>query len=147
MKEGSEYTIEFSFRVQRDVVLGLKFLNLVYKMGMRVDKQTHVIGSFAPQADAHVFALDSMVAPSGMLARGKYRARSKFVDDDGTVHLDFEYNLSARPPPRAAYPPPGPCADGKRGGEGDAGGPAVAPPLRCSGAHSRPPADIKKSWD
>lgn len=99
LKEGTEYVIEFRFRVQRDVVMGLKFFNLIYKMGVRVDKQTHVIGSFAPAAEPHVFALDPMVAPSGMLARGKYRTRSKFVDDDGTVHLDFEYLLRASQAP------------------------------------------------
>lgn len=122
LKEGTNYVIEFTFRVQRDVVLALKFFNLVYKMGVRVDKQTHVIGSFAPAPEPHVFALDPMVAPSGMLARGKYRTRSKFVDDDGTVHLDFEYLLRASRSPGAGATP-------------------LTRPV------PRPPPDIKKNWD
>lgn len=30
-------------------------------------------------------------APSGMMARGHYNAVSKFLDDDNTNHLQFEW--------------------------------------------------------
>lgn len=31
-------------------------------------------------------------APSGMLARGTYGVRSRMIDDDATVFLDFEWS-------------------------------------------------------
>jgi hypothetical protein len=35
-------------------------------------------------------------APSGMLARGVYKAVSKFVDDDEHTHLKFEWSFEIR---------------------------------------------------
>lgn len=32
-------------------------------------------------------------APSGMLARGHYNVRSRFVDDDGHIHLEFQWSF------------------------------------------------------
>lgn len=32
-------------------------------------------------------------APSGMMARGHYNAVSKFLDDDNTNHLQFEWSF------------------------------------------------------
>jgi Rho GDP-dissociation inhibitor len=33
-------------------------------------------------------------APSGMLARDRYSAVSKFVDDDNKTHLQFEWSFT-----------------------------------------------------
>jgi Rho GDP-dissociation inhibitor len=30
-------------------------------------------------------------APSGMLARGSYKVKSRFIDDDGQCHLEWEW--------------------------------------------------------
>lgn len=35
-------------------------------------------------------------APSGMLARGKYDAVSRFVDDDNDEHLIFEWTFEIK---------------------------------------------------
>ena len=40
MKEGSTYNFATSFVVQHDVCMGLKYNLFVYKMGVRVDKQS-----------------------------------------------------------------------------------------------------------
>jgi hypothetical protein len=56
-----------------------------------------MLGSYAPgQNNEKKFPLEE--APSGMLARGKYEARSKFTDDDGHSYLDFtwSFEVSAR---------------------------------------------------
>jgi Rho GDP-dissociation inhibitor len=50
--EGCKYKIEVTFRVQHDIVSGLKYTNAVYRKGVRVDKQTTMLGSFGPQGDA-----------------------------------------------------------------------------------------------
>jgi RHO protein GDP dissociation inhibitor len=51
-----------------------------------------MLGSYAPgQNNEKKFPLEE--APSGMLARGKYEARSKFTDDDGHSYLDFTWSF------------------------------------------------------
>lgn len=100
LKEGTPYRVVLRFRVQHDVVLGLKMLVTVTRAGLRVgtclgsrhralpfadaelrqrraDKQTHVVGSFPPREEPQEFALPPEVAPKGMLMRGDYRARCK----------------------------------------------------------------------
>lgn len=41
-------------------------------------------------------AVEMDTAPSGMLARGKYKAVSKFVDDDEQTHLQFEWSFEVK---------------------------------------------------
>lgn len=51
-----------------------------------------MLGSYAPgQTNEKKFPLEE--APSGLLARGKYEARSKFTDDDGKSYLDFTWSF------------------------------------------------------
>jgi len=51
-----------------------------------------MLGSYAPgKSNEKKFPLEE--APSGMLARGKYTARSKFTDDDGHSYLDFSWSF------------------------------------------------------
>jgi len=55
-----------------------------------------MLGSYAPgQTNEKKFPLEE--APSGMLARGKYEARSKFTDDDGHSYLDFSWSFEVLP--------------------------------------------------
>ena len=55
-----------------------------------------MLGSYAPgKTNEKKFPLEE--APSGMLARGKYEARSKFTDDDGHSYLDFAWSFEAWP--------------------------------------------------
>ena len=55
-----------------------------------------MLGSYAPgQNNEKKFPLEE--APSGMLARGKYEARSKFTDNDGHSYLDFDWSFEVIP--------------------------------------------------
>mmetsp|Transcript_12171 Transcript_12171/g.38608 ORF Transcript_12171/g.38608 Transcript_12171/m.38608 type:complete len:199 (-) Transcript_12171:101-697(-) len=99
LKEGSLYKIEVCFRVQHDIVSGLKYTNTVSRKGVRVDKQSSMIGSFGPQAEPHTVTFPRHgwdETPSGMMARGDYKAKSSFVDDDGQKHLEYEYSFSIK---------------------------------------------------
>jgi Rho GDP-dissociation inhibitor len=61
-----------------------------------VDRMEEMLGSYAPgQNNEKKFPLEE--APSGMLARGKYEARSKFTDDDGHSYLDFDWSFEVFP--------------------------------------------------
>ncbi|KAL6063516.1 Rho GDP-dissociation inhibitor 1 [Balamuthia mandrillaris] len=99
LKEKCEYKIQISFKVQHEIVAGLKFVNLVYRKGVRVAKEEEMLGSFPPQAESHVVVFPRHgwdEAPSGMLARGQYKGKHKFVDDDGQNHLEYEYAFAIK---------------------------------------------------
>ncbi|KAI8453315.1 immunoglobulin E-set [Phakopsora pachyrhizi] len=92
IKEGVEYSVEISFKVEGGVVSGVKYLQVVKRAGVRMDKLESMIGSYGPCDDLHVKRFVSEESPSGMLARsGTYLARSRVIDDDDTVWADFEF--------------------------------------------------------
>eukprot|EP01111_Echinosteliopsis_oligospora_P010000 TRINITY_DN302_c0_g1_i1.p2 TRINITY_DN302_c0_g1~~TRINITY_DN302_c0_g1_i1.p2 ORF type:complete len:227 (-),score=45.10 TRINITY_DN302_c0_g1_i1:800-1387(-) len=94
LKESCQYKIRVTFKVQHEIVSGLKYVNLVYRKGIKVDSSKQMIGSFGPQAKAHEVTFPRNgwdEAPSGMLSRGSYTAKSQFVDDDNSNHLEYEY--------------------------------------------------------
>ncbi|MBW0465044.1 hypothetical protein O181_004759 [Austropuccinia psidii MF-1] len=94
IKEGAEYSVEIAFQVQGGVVSGVKYLQVVKRAGVKLDKLESMIGSYGPSSDLHVKRFVSEEAPSGLLARsGTYSARSRVIDDDNTVWADFEWSF------------------------------------------------------
>jgi Rho GDP-dissociation inhibitor len=94
LKEASLYRFRVSFRVQHNVVLGLQIKNTVSKLGKELAKDVEMLGTYPPKNEFQFVDIpknDWNEAPSGMLARGEYKAHMKFVDDDSHCHLDFEY--------------------------------------------------------
>ncbi|CDS14242.1 hypothetical protein LRAMOSA06412 [Lichtheimia ramosa] len=96
IKEGVEYRMKVKFRVQHDVVSGLKYLQVVKRKGVRVDKTEEMIGSYGPAVEPYEKKFQLEEAPSGMLARGHYDARSKFVDDDGVTHVEWNWSFDIK---------------------------------------------------
>ncbi|EFR00257.1 rho GDP-dissociation inhibitor [Nannizzia gypsea CBS 118893] len=96
IKEGSRFRIKATFQVQHDVLSGLKYVQVVKRKGIRVSKDQEMLGSYAPNTtDKPVYEkkFNEEEAPSGILARGRYNAVSKFVDDDNIDHLKFEWTF------------------------------------------------------
>ncbi|CEG64634.1 Putative Rho-gdp dissociation inhibitor [Rhizopus microsporus] len=91
IKEGVEYRMKVKFRVQHDVVSGLKYLQVVKRKGIRVDKTEEMIGSYGPSANSYEKKFQLEEAPSGLLARGHYEAKSKFIDDDNVTHMEWTW--------------------------------------------------------
>jgi len=94
LKENCHYKIRVTFKVQHNIVSGLKYVNQVYRKGLPVAKDNQMLGSFAPQAQPYQVTFPRHgweEAPSGFISRGSYTAKSKFVDDDGETHLEYEY--------------------------------------------------------
>ncbi|KAM8930198.1 rho GDP-dissociation inhibitor 2 [Pelodytes ibericus] len=96
MKEGVEYKVKIHFKVNKDIVSGLKYLQNTYRTGMKVAKATFMVGSYGPRPDEYEFLTPMEEAPKGLLARGTYTNKSCFTDDDGHEHLKWEWNLSIR---------------------------------------------------
>jgi len=96
LKEGENWKISVSFRAQHNIVSGLKIENAVSKMGINVDKDVLVLGSYRPQKEPHSVTFPKIgwnEAPEGTLARGDYSAHMTFVDDDKKCHLKMEYGF------------------------------------------------------
>ncbi|CAG8522282.1 17642_t:CDS:2 [Cetraspora pellucida] len=107
IKEGVEYQMKVKFRIQHEVVCGLKYLQVVKRKGIKVDKTEEMIGSYGPNDEPYekkVGPHSSIVnghfmveeAPSGMFARGHYEAKSKFVDDDNYTHVEWNWSFDIK---------------------------------------------------
>lgn len=99
LKEGCEYKIQVKFRVQHEIVSGLKYVNLVYRKGVKAATEKEMLGSFGPNAEPHIVTFPRHGwndAPKGMLYRGSYTAKSAFIDDDQEKHLEYEYQFAIK---------------------------------------------------
>lgn len=96
IKEKSIYQLRIKFKVQHEIITGLKYLQGVKKAGITVDKMVEPMGSFAPCTDEKPFyerVFEEVEAPSGFLARGNYNAVSRFIDDDKVCHLEVPWSF------------------------------------------------------
>ncbi|KFY79686.1 hypothetical protein V499_01331 [Pseudogymnoascus sp. VKM F-103] len=93
LKEGCHYKISVTFRVQHEIISGLRSQTSTFRKGLRVAKDQQTLGSFGPQSKPHEVTFPRHgweEAPSGMLSRGSYTSRHKFADDDSVVHAEWE---------------------------------------------------------
>jgi Rho GDP-dissociation inhibitor len=96
IKEGVKYKFIISFRVQHDIVAGLKFVQKLSKMVLSETEEI-MIGSYPPASVPHVFEFPRhyyQEAPKGMMFRGRYHAQNQFIDSDGVNHLEFRYDIN-----------------------------------------------------
>ena len=96
IKEGVQYRLKVTFRIQHDVVSGLKYLHAVKRGPLRVDKMEEMVGSYGPNAEPYVKKFPLEEAPSGMMARGTYVVKSRFIDDDNNVHLEWTWQFAIK---------------------------------------------------
>lgn len=96
LKEGSRYSLKFTFRVTNNIVSGLRYTNTVWKTGVKVDSTKEMLGTFSPQAEAYTHQMPEETTPSGIFARGSYSARTKFIDDDNKCYLEINYTFDIR---------------------------------------------------
>ena len=96
MKEGSKFKFRITFRVNNQIVAGVKFVNSMTRM-LVSETDELMLGSYPPSSQAHVFEFpkwEYSEAPKGMLFRGKYQVNNAFIDSDKNKHLDFEYEFN-----------------------------------------------------
>ncbi|KAL2875703.1 rho GDP dissociation inhibitor [Colletotrichum sp. CLE4] len=96
IKEGCKFTMVAKFKVQHEILSGLQYVQVVKRKGIKVSKDSEMLGSYAPNTDkqtTYTKRFQEEDAPSGMLARGHYNAISSFVDDDKKTHLTFEWSF------------------------------------------------------
>ena len=95
LKEGSQFKFRISFRVQHEIVVGLKFVYVVSRL-MFSEKEELMIGSYPPGSAPFSFEFPKWeynTAPAGMMFRGKYKVRCCFYAN-GAVLTEFSYPLN-----------------------------------------------------
>nr|GEY41391.1 Rho GDP-dissociation inhibitor 1-like [Tanacetum cinerariifolium]GFA49340.1 Rho GDP-dissociation inhibitor 1-like [Tanacetum cinerariifolium] len=70
-----------------------KYINTVWKTGLKVDSSKQMLGTFSPQAEPYIHVMTEETTPSGMFARGSYSAKTKFLDDDNKCYLELNYTF------------------------------------------------------
>jgi Rho GDP-dissociation inhibitor len=96
LQEGCKYQIKIYFLVQRDIVVGLKYEQKVYRKGVQVSSMKQMMGSYGPKPEMQSFITQQEEAPTGLLMRGDYKIKSKFTDDDQNKYVSWEWNLSVK---------------------------------------------------
>ncbi|XP_029913732.1 rho GDP-dissociation inhibitor 1 isoform X1 [Myripristis murdjan] len=96
LKEGVEYKIKITFKVNKEIVSGLKYIQQTFRKGVKIDKSDYMVGSYGPRPQEYEFVTPLEEAPKGLLARGTYNIKSKFTDDDKCDHLSWEWNLTIK---------------------------------------------------
>ncbi|XP_078081882.1 rho GDP-dissociation inhibitor 1 [Mustelus asterias] len=94
LKEGVEYKIKISFKVNKEIVSGLKYIQTTQRAGITIDKTEYMVGSYGPRDSEYEFLTPQEEAPKGMMARGSYVIKSLFTDDDQHKHLSWEWQLN-----------------------------------------------------
>ncbi|KAF8558840.1 E set domain-containing protein [Imleria badia] len=96
IKEGVEYNVRITFKVNHSIISGVRYLQVVKRAGIKVDKLEQMLGSYGPHpnGEAYIKNFDPEESPSGVLARsGSYTVRSRVIDDDGEVYADWEWSF------------------------------------------------------
>uniref|UniRef100_A0A2K5DIR6 Rho GDP-dissociation inhibitor 1 n=1 Tax=Aotus nancymaae TaxID=37293 RepID=A0A2K5DIR6_AOTNA len=73
LKEGVEYRIKISFRVNREIVSGMKYIQHTYRKGVKIDKTDYMVGSYGPRAEEYEFLTPVEEAPKGPISPSHLR--------------------------------------------------------------------------
>ncbi|PIL37287.1 hypothetical protein GSI_00980 [Ganoderma sinense ZZ0214-1] len=94
IKEGVDFNVRINFKVNHSIISGVRYIQVVKRSGIKVDKMEQMLGSYGPHPKGEPYSkdFDTEESPSGMMARtGTYNVRSRVFDDDGEVYADWEW--------------------------------------------------------
>jgi Rho GDP-dissociation inhibitor len=94
IKEGVEYSVQITFKVNHSIISGVRYIQVVKRAGVKVDKMEQMLGSYGPSADPYTKTFFPEESPSGLLARsGTYNVKSAVVDDDGEKYAEWLWSF------------------------------------------------------
>ncbi|XP_033119037.1 rho GDP-dissociation inhibitor 1-like [Anneissia japonica] len=96
LKEGVEFQVQVIFRVNLEIVSGLRYHQSDSRKGIVVDKSSFMIGSYGPKIEPYQYLTPTTEAPKGMIARGHYIAKSSVLDDDRNRCLEWEWSFDIK---------------------------------------------------
>uniref|UniRef100_A0A2K5CH02 Rho GDP-dissociation inhibitor 1 n=1 Tax=Aotus nancymaae TaxID=37293 RepID=A0A2K5CH02_AOTNA len=74
LKEGVEYWIKISFRVNREIVSSMKYTQHTYRKGIKIDKTDYMVGSYGPRAEEYEFLTPVEEEPKGPISPSHLRS-------------------------------------------------------------------------
>ncbi|KAI0068922.1 E set domain-containing protein [Artomyces pyxidatus] len=89
VKEGADVFITFT--VNHSIVTGARYIQVVKRGGIKVEKVDAMLGSYGVQAEPRRVSVVQDEFPSGMLARGTYSVKSRVTDFDGGIFAEWEW--------------------------------------------------------
>ncbi|XP_077591158.1 rho GDP-dissociation inhibitor 2-like isoform X1 [Stigmatopora nigra] len=93
LQEGVKYRLKLHFKVNKEIVSGLKYHHVGFRKGVKMVKVSYMMGSFSPCENEHEFVFPADETPQGLLSRGLYQMESHFTDDDKNIYSAWEWNL------------------------------------------------------
>ncbi|EPZ35375.1 Rho GDP-dissociation inhibitor domain-containing protein [Rozella allomycis CSF55] len=66
VKEGIDFRLKVTFYVNNDVIPGLKYIQVMKRKGIKVDKMEEMIGSYGPSDEPYTKSFSPETLPSGM---------------------------------------------------------------------------------
>ncbi|ODQ78528.1 hypothetical protein BABINDRAFT_162734 [Babjeviella inositovora NRRL Y-12698] len=96
IKERSVYVMRVRFKIQHEIVTGMRYLQQAKKAGITVDKLDEPCGSFAPNTTDKPYyekVFEEVEAPGGIMGRGSLAVTAKFIDDDKNVHMTAKFTI------------------------------------------------------
>ncbi|XP_077412753.1 rho GDP-dissociation inhibitor 3 isoform X2 [Vanacampus margaritifer] len=96
LKEGVKYRLKIHFKVNKEIVAGLKYHHVSFRKGVKLDKVSYMMGSFCPRENEHEFVFPADETPQGLVSRGLYQIKSHFTDDDKNTYSDWDWNLDIK---------------------------------------------------
>ncbi|KAJ2916474.1 hypothetical protein MD484_g3892, partial [Candolleomyces efflorescens] len=89
IKEGVEYNVRITFKVNHSIISGVRYIQAVKRGPVTVDKLEQMLGSYGPNpsGEPYIKNFEPEESPSGMIARsGTYNVKSRVIDDDGEIY-------------------------------------------------------------
>uniref|UniRef100_UPI0037E8F3E2 rho GDP-dissociation inhibitor 3 n=1 Tax=Semicossyphus pulcher TaxID=241346 RepID=UPI0037E8F3E2 len=96
LQEGATFRLKIDFKVNREIVSGLRYHHVTSRKGIKVDRVSHMVGSYGPKVEEHEYVGPADEAPTGMMSRGQYQVKSRFIDDDKIIYLEWDWNLDIK---------------------------------------------------
>ncbi|XP_015800938.1 rho GDP-dissociation inhibitor 3 [Nothobranchius furzeri] len=94
LQEGVKYRLKVYFKVNREIVSGLRYRHVAYRKGVRQSSMVCMMGSYGPRAEEQEFLCPADETPKGLMSRGQYQIKSCFVDDDKNAYLSWGWNIN-----------------------------------------------------
>ncbi|KAG6835322.1 hypothetical protein H0H93_002691 [Arthromyces matolae] len=96
LKQGIEYHMSITFKVNHSVVSGLRYIQDAHHTGLR-EKTGYTIGSYGPQAHPYTKHFDTnKTPPPGLLYSGAYHVTSYVKDEDNEVYAEWRWIYELR---------------------------------------------------
>ncbi|KAI0254926.1 rho GDP-dissociation inhibitor [Lactifluus subvellereus] len=92
VKEGAPYKAIIAYKVNHSIVTGVRYIQVI-KRSVVKEKVEAMLGSYSADPNPRFTEVINDEFPSGMIARGTYKVRSKVIDLDEHVWLDWEWQL------------------------------------------------------